>query len=91
MGRRFAYTDCKHKVPGKQDAAQTGSPRQIVKLAYQAGLVTDESLWLAALNARKNVAHAYNQDIALQIVAQSKAQYFAMFTELKQKIEAEWL
>lgn len=28
---------------------QTGSPHQILKTAYQAGMISDEQLWLAAL------------------------------------------
>ena len=40
--------------------SQTGSPRQILKLAYQMGMIKDEELWLAALKTRNNVAHSYN-------------------------------
>ncbi len=29
--------------------SQTGSPRQILKTAYQAGMIRDEDLWLSAL------------------------------------------
>lgn len=70
---------------------QTGSPRQILKTAYQAGMIKDEELWLRALITRNNVAHAYNQSIALDIVKQTKEEYYKMFCELKEEIDKNWL
>lgn len=70
---------------------QTGSPRQILKTAYQAGMIKEEEIWLRALVARNNVAHAYNQKVALDIVQQTKAEYYEMFCELKKEIEKKWL
>lgn len=60
--------------------SQTGSPRQILKSAYQAGLIADEECWLSALKTRNNVAHSYNREIALDIVKQTKARYYQMTT-----------
>lgn len=71
--------------------SQTGSPRQILKTAYQAGMIKDEDLWLSALVHRNNVAHAYNKDIALDIVHATKDHFYSMFVELKEEIENNWL
>lgn len=71
--------------------ARTGSPRQILKSAYQAGMVKDEALWMDALAARNNVSHAYNQAVALHIVKQTKDLYYPMFVTLKKDIEENWL
>ena len=71
--------------------AQTGSTRQILKSAYQAGMIEDEGLWLEALNSRNNVAHAYNQDIALDIVRNTKEKYYQMFCILETEITKRWL
>lgn len=70
--------------------SQTGSPRQILKSAYQAGMITDEELWLDTLVSRNNVAHAYNRDIAKDIVEKTKKQYYQMFVDLKNEIESHW-
>ncbi len=35
----------------------TGSPRLVLKTAYEAGLIKEERLWLQALQERNNVAH----------------------------------
>lgn len=73
------------------DSAQTGSPRHIIKTAYQAGMVDDEELWLAALVSRNNVDHAYNKDVALDIIYDTKDKYYQMFGELKKKLEDNWI
>lgn len=44
------------------------SPRTIIKLAFAAGMIDDETLWLEMLSAHNDVAHAYNEEIALEIV-----------------------
>lgn len=73
------------------DSAQTGSPRHIIKTAYQAGMIENENAWLNSLVSRNNVAHAYNKDIALDIINATKDTYYQMFLELKEKIEQNWL
>ena len=40
---------------------ETGSPRHILKTAYQAGMIKNEASWLEALVSRNNAAHAYNK------------------------------
>ncbi len=68
----------------------TGSPRTILKTAYKAGMIKDEQLWLEALVARNNVAHAYNEEIAQDIIRQTKDKFLYMFDELKREIEQNW-
>ena len=69
---------------------QTGSPRQILKSAYQVGMIKNEDVWLEALRSRNNVAHAYNYAIAMDIVRDTKDKYYQMFCDLKQEIEKNW-
>ena len=71
--------------------SQTGSPRQILKLAYQTGMIKDEELWLSALKTRNNVAHSYKHAIALDIVDETKNRYYQMFCELKKDMEDHWI
>lgn len=70
---------------------KTGSPRQILKTAYLAGMIKDEKLWLDALITRNNVAHAYNKAVALDIVRQTKEKYYRMFCDLKAELTANWM
>lgn len=69
----------------------TGSPRQILKTAYKANMIRNETMWLQALQARNNVSHSYNELIALSIVRQTKASYYDMFYRLKDEVETNWL
>lgn len=73
------------------EGAATGSPRWIIKTAYQASMITDEAIWLAALQARNNVSHSYNQAVALDIVRQTKGNFYDMFCRLKDQIETNWM
>ena len=54
-------------------------------------MISDEELWLDALVSRNNVAHAYNQAIAMDIIRQNKEKYYDMFIQLLKKIEQDWL
>lgn len=69
----------------------TGSPRSIIKLAYSVNLIKDQEVWLQALVSRNNVAHAYNQAIAMDIIKKTKEQYTAMFRELREEIKESWI
>lgn len=70
---------------------RTGSPKMILKTAFQAGMIHDEDIWLDALAARNNVAHSYNEAIALDIISSTKDRYYKMFEDLKETLEKEWL
>lgn len=73
------------------EEAATGSPRSIIKLAYSVNLIKDQEVWLDALVSRNNVAHAYNQAIAMDIIKKTKEQYVAMFRELRSEIKENWI
>lgn len=72
------------------DESTTGSPRQILKTAYKAGLIKDEQLWLGALACRNNVAHAYNKSVALDIVKAVKADYYHIFENFCEEVRNNW-
>ena len=71
--------------------AKTGSPKQVIKTAFQAGIVRDEELWLDALKDRNNVAHSYNEAVAKSIIQNTKERYYTMFTTLRETLEAGWI
>ncbi len=67
--------------------AKTGSPKQILKTAFAAGLIKDEQTWLEALQTRNNVAHSYNENIAKDIVKGAKDKYLLLFEELDKSMQ----
>ena len=70
---------------------RTGSPKQTLKTAYSAGMINDEEIWLKALQSRNNVAHAYNEDIAIDIVRNARESYYEMFVRLQAEIRDKWI
>lgn len=69
----------------------TGSPKMILKTAFRAGMIEDEELWLRALQARSNVAHSYNREVALGIVRDTKGVFYPLLQKLKREVEENWL
>lgn len=57
------------------EAAKTGSPKDILKLAYQQGLINDEDLWLRMLTDRNDDAHHYNESSARSYAARIEREY----------------
>lgn len=70
---------------------QTGSPKQIVKLAYSAGMVQDEKGWLAMLVSRNDATHSYNEEVALGLIRLIKENYIALFEVLKTELAENWM
>ena len=54
-------------------------------------MVKDEELWLAALQARNNVAQSYSEPIALSIIRDSQKKFIAMFEQLADELRERWL
>ena len=69
----------------------TGSPRTVLKTAYRAGMIENEEVWLDAFVSRNNVAHAYNEAIAMDIINRTKNEYYNMFVKLDETIEKNWV
>ena len=70
---------------------KSGSPKSVIKLAYQARMVQDEEIWLAALQARDNVAYSYSEPIALSIIRDSQEKFITMFEQLAEELRESWL
>jgi len=68
-----------------------GSPRAIIKIAYQCDMISDEELWLDLLEARNVLAHTYSDDQALSMIRELKSDYVRAFEELKNEVEERWL
>lgn len=70
--------------------ADTGSPRQILKISYQAGLIFDESGWLRALEERNLSAHTYNQEVADTLIADTCNIFLPLFRDLREELEKRY-
>ena len=70
---------------------QTGSPKMIIKLAHSCGMINDEEKWLMALSSRNDVAHSYNEKIAIGIINKTKEYFIDMFGDLEKEMRSRWL
>jgi nucleotidyltransferase substrate binding protein (TIGR01987 family) len=68
-----------------------GSPRSIIKLAYQCGMISDCDGWLRLLDARNVLAHTYSDEQALNIISELKLEYAKLFSQLKEELDKNWL
>lgn len=71
--------------------SKTGSPKMIIKLAFSAGMVQDESGWLELLDRRNEIAHSYNEEVAVTIIEKTKSRYLALFEALEKELRENWL
>ena len=69
----------------------TGSPKQILKLAYSTGMIYDEDKWLAMLASRNDATHSYNEEVALGLIRAIKDEYVSLLDTLKAELESNWI
>ena len=68
------------------DIARSGSPREIIKAAYQVFDSIDEDTWLAMLSQRNNMAHVYDEEEAKALTRAILDTYILAFQALEQEI-----
>ena len=68
-----------------------GSPKAIIKIAYECGMIDNQYEWLELLEIRNILAHTYNDEQAINAVRKLKNGYIKFFDELKENIENDWL
>ena len=62
----------------------TGSPRSIIKTAYQVYDFIDEEMWLEMLKARNDLTHIYNAAAARELTDHILNRYLSAFEKMKQ-------
>lgn len=59
--------------------AETGSPREIIKLGFKVGFITDEQVWLDIQKDRNKAVHVYNEDDIDEIIDRIFSRYIPAF------------
>lgn len=70
--------------------ADTGSPRQILKISYQAGLIQDESGWMKAMEERKLEIYTFNREVADTMINDTRSLFLPLFHELRIELERRY-
>lgn len=63
--------------------ADTGSPREILQLAYKVGFINDPEIWLLMLKKRNTAVHIYNEDEVDEMIVLIRDSFIPAFTVLK--------
>ena len=71
-------------------AAKNGSPREIIKEAYQFYTCIDEDVWLDMLAQRNNSAHMYNAAVARELTDKVICSFVPAFQALESSIESRY-
>lgn len=66
--------------------ADTGSPRRILKISHQAGLIQDESGWMKAMEERELEIYTFNQEVADTMIADTRSLFLPLFRALKKEL-----
>ena len=76
--------------------AETGSARDILKLAVRTGFLQDENIWLLMLKKRNKSTHIYNEEDADELLILIRDSFIPAFCDLErflvkkqQEIEAD--
>ena len=71
------------------DGFQINSPRDVLKQAFQSGIVQDGHAWIEALDDRNLAAHTYNEETALKIERLIREKYFPAISALHETLKSE--
>ena len=62
-------------------------PKQVLREAYAAELIDDESVWLDMLNARNQTSHIYDDATAQEIYSQIESEFVSLFDNLIEQLK----
>lgn len=77
--------------------AATGSPREILQLAYKVGFINDPEIWLLMLKKINTSVHIYNEDEIDEMIMLIRDSFIPAFIVLKDMlvkkldvVESDW-
>ena len=80
------------------EGSTTGSPREILQLAYKIGFINDAEVWLLMLKKRNTSVHIYNEDEVDEMILLIRDSFIPAFSVLKdtlmkklEEAESDWI
>lgn len=71
------------------DGFDVSSPKQVLRTAFQAGYLNNETIWLDALENRNLMAHTYAKEQSSKAVTLIKSKYLAEIELLYQLLKSK--
>ena len=69
-----------------KSAANSGSPREILKAAYSVYDFIDKDIWLDMLKSKNDMTHIYDGEAARRLVGMILKKYIPAFEIMKEKV-----
>lgn len=70
---------------------RTGSPRYIIKMACDAGILENGDAWLDLMASRNQLSPIYDAELSLGIIRKAYSLYVPLFDSMKAALEKDWL
>lgn len=67
----------------------TGSPREVLKTAFQNGLIKDGETWIDMMLARNSLSHLYDEETSRKIYKDIKEKYVVLIEKLNKELEKQ--
>ncbi len=69
----------------------TGSPREVLKNAFQNGIIEDGETWINMMLARNSLSHLYDEETSRKIYKDIKEKYIVLIEKLNEVLEKQIL
>lgn len=67
----------------------TGSPREVLKNAFQNGIIEDGETWINMMLARNSLSHLYDEETSRKIYKDIKEKYIVLIEKLNEVLEKQ--
>ncbi|MEL7144363.1 MAG: nucleotidyltransferase substrate binding protein [Cyanobacteria bacterium J06573_11] len=71
------------------EGVKARTPREVLKQAFQIGLIKDGHTWLDALDDRNLTAHTYKEDVAKTVENRVRERYYGIIATLYETLRAK--
>ena len=68
----------------------TGSPREVLRTAFQNGIIEDGEGWINMMLARNSLSHLYDEEASRKIYRDIKEKYIVLIEKLNEVLEEKF-
>ena len=83
----LAWKTMKDCLENQGIVGKIGSPREILKEAFSAGLIEDGEVWMDMMLSRNELSHLYDEETSREIYDDIKGKYILEINKLVQKLD----
>ena len=83
----LAWKTMKDCLENQGIVGKIGSPREILKEAFSAGLIEDGEVWMDMMLSRNELSHLYDEETSREIYDDIKEKYILEINKLVQKLD----